>query len=239
MGKPTPAGAPDGAGTGAPAAQPDGQGTPPQPDPEGAQPSTGQDPAPEPQPLSDADIKANPWVAGLRDEVTELRKFKAERDNADAEAAQKAEVEKGNFEKALQMEKDKVTAAQADALAANIKASLVQEGAQVTTAFVKIAVAEFDAEKFGKDFDAFAKSIKENEAYAPFFSAEDESGKKKPNAPGKPGKGSKAGSLTNDEILALTNSSDPKDRAKGLKYLEDFHDQHGKLPDGYSGNQRR
>ena len=190
------------------------------------------EPPPKPESLSNADLKAHPWVKEITSELAELRKEKAERERIAQEAEQKKLKEQGDFDKALQIEKDRTAIAQADALAARIDAALTRKGANVTDAFVKVAINEFDAEKYKTDFDAFAEELSKNEAYAPFFAKlEGEGGEPKPNPPGRTGVSIASGNaMTNEQLRKLETSDNPEDRKKAREYLSAFYKQHRRFP---------
>ncbi len=186
--------------------------------------------------ISNADVKAHPLFKKLTDDLAERNKADADRKAADeaaqADAEQKRLKDEGKFEEAIKLEKDGREAdARAHALELQVRdleLAITKTGFTNDT-FIRGAVAGFDPDK--GTIEDYAKHLAENEVNKAFLGEITDPGK--PTPPGKP-PGGKQGALNARQIKALKNSSDPAERRRGIKILEDYFDAHGQLPPGYS-----
>jgi hypothetical protein len=222
----TPIGA-AGAGTGATQAQsdPETQTTPTPaviPGTETAPPT----PTPGIAPLSNADIKAHPWLKEQLTELVTLRKEKEARVKSEADAEQAKLLEKGEFEKALSLEREKRETAEKNALRAEIRAALIARGADAgSEGLFKVATAEYDATQH-ETIDIFADALKAGKVYAAFFA--DQGRQAPPDPPGKPPAG---GNTYNwKEVQAWETGPDRLKRIEARKLINEYKQVNGKYP---------
>ena len=177
-------------------------------------------------PSLNTQAKELPWVKEMASELTTLRAERAERQRVEDEAKQKKLEEEGKFKEALQVEKDRASKAEQNALSANIKAALHAKGAKVTDGLVKVAVAEYDSEKH-ESFDLFADSILKDENYAGFLpTAQEEPGKPKPPVKASTGDNS----VPIEQVKTWEKSTNRDDRQKARDFLRTYRLEHGKYP---------
>lgn len=186
------------------------------------------------QPLSNADLKAHPWVQELikrANRANELEQAEKARADAEIEAKQQAEIEKAKaeerFEDALRLEREKAEAsireARDQALRAQMRASIAENGGRITDGLISVAMAEYDSEKHGT-IDTFVETLKSNESYAGFFGKIEQP---KPSPPGKLPVSGVVSALTRDQIRQMEQSGDPQQRAQAIEYKKQWYDKHG------------
>jgi hypothetical protein len=189
--------------------------------------------------LTNREAKDLEWVKQLKAKaarVDQLEREKAEREEASKKAAQEAEIKRAedakNYEEANRL-RDEVYKAEIDKLkrqntTSELKAQLAAK--DFGERGIDLLAIEYNPETHG-DIGDYVKAVTENEANKVLL--KDTSTRTPLDPMGKlPGSGGSS-VLNNDQIKALTKSDKPEERAKGLKYLEDYYDKHGGLPPGY------
>ena len=144
-----------------------------------------------------------------------------------------AELEKAtaakDYEKALELQKatslEEINTLKSNALNAEMKAELLSKGAQLTDGLLKVAVAEYDPEKFESIAD-FAMSLKEDEVYKSFF-FDSIICEVKEDLPGSKVTG---GKTDWNQVKAWEKSKDRAERQKAREILADYRKVHSKYP---------
>ena len=183
--------------------------------------------------ISNSEAKKLPWVREMAAKLKALETRETERAEADKKAKADAELEKAtaakDYEKALELQKatslEEINTLKSNALNAEMKAELLSKGAQLTDGLLKVAVAEYDPEKFESIAD-FATSLKEDDVYKSFFS-DSTTREVKEDLPGSKVTG---GKTDWNQVKAWEKSNDRAERQKAREILADYRKVHNKYP---------
>ena len=208
--------------------------------PEGAGQQT-QSPEPTPAPeatpgevtqISNAELKANPVFQKVTSELAQLRQEKAEREQAEQAAKDKAEADalkaQGKFEEAEQIWKDKFEAQEKkhskDILERDLKQSLTDVGFHNST-FLSGAISGYSGDSAG--IAEYVKGLAEDEGNKMFLDA----GRQRQTLPEPPKTPKAGGTMTIEDAMRLSKESkDPEIRSQARKVKGAYIEKHGRLP---------
>jgi hypothetical protein len=181
--------------------------------------------------FSNSDVKNHPLFQKLTGELAALQRADFERKEAAAQAEKQALLEKAKseerYEDALRIQQEtaaaEVEALKQTALAAEMKAALLAQGAKASQGFFKVAMAEYNAETHG-DVETYAESLKANEEYSVFFA---DQSRQALAAPGKLSAPGNSAVLTREQLRALEQSDEPEKRLQAINYKQAYFERHG------------
>jgi hypothetical protein len=189
--------------------------------------------------LSNAEAKDLKWVQELK--ARAARADKLEREIADRDAAAKKAEEDAAIAKATAEQdwkkaselKDEQYQKEIDKLkrlntTSELKAKLASK--DFSERGIDLLATEYNAETHGEITD-YVKAVVENEENKVLLKSS--AARTALDPMGKLPASATSSVLNNEQIKALVNGDKREDRAKGLKYLEDYYDKHGGLPPGY------
>lgn len=182
--------------------------------------------------LDNAGWKSHPLTQKLTGEIAALRQAEAKRTAAQEAKEKAAELAKAtesqDYKEALRLMQEandkEIRAYKTEALKAQVEAKLLQKGAKVTEALVKVAMAEYDPKQHSS-VDALADSLAANEAYAPFFASQKQA--PAPEPPRKLSAGS-GGPENWEQVKAWENSPKREDRIKAREILAKYRQERSK-----------
>jgi hypothetical protein len=175
---------------------------------------------------TNADFKNTPAYQAMARQIAEYQRDKQEREEADAKAKQEAEQKaleaKGEYEKALELQKRQFEDMQkkhaSELLKRDLKAALFQAGA-TNSIFVDGAISAY---KDG-DISEYVKSLQSDEGNKLFFGQQ----KTVIPPPGNPNLNS--ASFTKEQLRQMEQSPDRETRLKAIAYKERLYNE-GKTP---------
>jgi hypothetical protein len=197
--------------------------------------TTTTEPQVEPE-IDNAAAKKLPWVQKMAQENAEFRRMAEERKAAEAEQARAAEIKKAeddkNWEQAKKLHEQQLAEERAkyakEILKRDVDAALKGEGFE-NALFIKGARIGYNADEHGTP-EEYAAALKADPSNALALGQQPAS-RETHTPPGKPpATGPKPTAVTEDQILALVNSDDRKERLKGLEHQRAFYAQHKRYP---------
>jgi hypothetical protein len=175
---------------------------------------------------TNADFKNTPAYQAMARQIADYQREKKEREEAEAKAKQEAEQKaleaKGEYEKALELQKRQFEDMQnkhaSELLKRDLKAALFQAGA-TNSIFVDGAISAYR----DGDISEYVKSLQSDEGNRPFFGQQ----KTVITPPGTPNLNS--ASFTKEQLKQMEQSSDREIRLKAIAYKERLYNE-GKTP---------